>query len=823
MPVKITSVDIKNELRAESVDFLLGNVGDKITVELSFNVETSVVGSTDNPITMNAQDGLITPSGTEWIFDAASRFVDFRLGDTILIARYTPSFLLFGSFTIVEKRDDSLIRINTTTGEPADNDRTDLAISVSVPVTAVNYMYNWIENDDQPTFLSKVSGTEHLLFAENLNAAVSTPKAMTFLGKKDYQIGSATIEGAGIEDSGTSSPVVIHKFKIIHNTFITPFLLAEQWDDILIDKAPDYFFDTKALKAIFDIEAKYTSNDPNKIQTVNVTEVNGNTGWLDENFNTGLTNYFLDSIIYKRPDTSIITAIELSGTSVTTVIITIKNTVDTPFSNNNTKFALNFVRSPFDAAEYTDNNNLLLENFVFDRALQTVGSASVNGDNFGTTHQVLKNITATFVSSSEITITAEVDFGVDALAKINQSDEKRYMLWVAVQDHTLPTAVADKVNVKAASRDFFIDNTDPTMIGINNLFIRHPHTNPDTEGEPTVTVFPEDELVSFHRFFIDRNGRVADDISIRSITLKVKAKNSSTLEQFDLDLFTFDATALPIINNHQFVDFTLDRIFHIPPAEIRKPIKIKRRTDLDAGNKFFYDIFFPYLIRWEDWVALPTANQDFFDITEPNNGLNEFWHRYSTIVNWDLFTEIIINTTKNSNALIFKKETLISSQDYNTNPDWINESIRSFDPDTGTPLTDGGVKHFLLGFKDTRLEAIFESNTGTPILSNITVVFGVEVFEEGGIEGRRRMSSRFASGADTWFKSLDTSNKTKLTALSGDRIKAEVLVDFTQLPNKAKFKIVARIYDLTVTGAGKQYQDGAIFDFQDNVDYEFQN
>jgi hypothetical protein len=48
MPVKITSAIIKNELRAESVDWLLANVGDKITAELEFEVETFTLGFTDN-------------------------------------------------------------------------------------------------------------------------------------------------------------------------------------------------------------------------------------------------------------------------------------------------------------------------------------------------------------------------------------------------------------------------------------------------------------------------------------------------------------------------------------------------------------------------------------------------------------------------------------------------------------------------------------------------------------------------------------------------------------------------------------------------------
>lgn len=828
MPVSIEKTEIKNELKAGSVDFLLGNVGDKITIEHTIKIETSVVASTSNEVTMKATDGFISQAGSEWIFDPAARFSDFRVGDLVYIAEYNP-FASKGVFTILEKLDDSTIRIDTSGGSPgypADTTVDRVGFSIANPITSIEYMWNLIENDDQPVFDSKISGTKHQLSASGLDASVTTPVAMAFLGKKDYQIGSATIQGIEILDSSSSSSVYISRFKIIHNTFITPFFLAEQWDDLIAGIAPDYFFNAKCLKGIFDLEARYQATDPNKIQTVEVSEIRGNSGWFNENFNTGKMNYFLDSLIFKDIAATVIPSIQFNAGAVTEFEAIIKNTIDAPFfSGSSQKQTINFCRAPFDASEYTDIDSLLKDNFVFDRALQEEGAASINGDNFGTGYQVLKDIVVTRTSTTELKITGKIDLGVDAIAEINKSDDKRYILWVSVEKPSLPYATSDRVALLLDVNTFFINNSDPEMIRFLTRFIRHPHSDPISQGEPLVTAFPEDELVSFTRFLIDRNGRTADDISIRSLALKVKARNSSTLQEFDLDRFDLDMSGLPIINDHQYIDFSLDRVFHIPTSEIRRPIKIKRRPDLDTTYLKYFDVYFPYLMRWEYWIALATANQDFFDINEPNNGLNEFWHRYSTIGDWQLYYELELNTTKNGETLIYSDLKLIDSVDYNSNAAWDSETIRTYDPDSGTPLTDGGSDHYILGYKDTRVEALFNYVPGSPILGNCTVVFGIEAFEEGGIAGRRRFSSKWPMSSDTWFKALDITNRVKLS-LVGNKVKAEALIDYTKLPvpPKTKFKIAARLYYIAgVATTGKTFQDGGEFNFQDAFEYKFQD
>lgn len=804
MSVKITNVAIKADPKTDTFDWLLANVGDKITVTIDIEVETAIVASTKKPFIVQNKDGYV---GAGWITDSASRFKDFKIGQVVNIVEYDTPFVWLGNYyTILDKIGNNAIQLtnvgtlNTTSNNTSISN---IVIAIATPITAMKYKWNFIENDDQPTFASKVDGTEHLLVNELVNAASGTVLDMKFIGAKPYQIGSATIKGLGLDASlGYKS-----KFEITHNTYVTPFMLTQQWGDLLKNINADYFQNLKCLKAIFDIEAAYFYTDPNYLVTTQITAVDGNTGGFGENYNTALTNYYIDQVIYTRPSTEVIPSLELVATEID-VEIRIKNTVAAPFSNNNTKFALNFIKAPYDNSEYSGNSRTMEENFCFDRALQTVGSASVNGMQYGTVRQVLKDVTATYISTSEIRIFAKVLMDANVVSIITESQEARYMLFVMIQNHTLTNKGSDKTTLLIPNK-FYLDQTDDGMIVMSNVFLKHTESNLATEGAVDINVFPEDEVVAHTQFYIDKNGRGSNVIRLTSIECRVKAKNSSTLEEFTLDNFKNDVSASPVIIGNQFFDFSLDRVFHIPTAEIRKAIKMKRRSDLDAFNYVFYQVVFPFLIRWEYWKKLLNVNDAFFDITEPQNGLNNFWHRYTTLADWGLYYELIVKATKDGVPLTFNSEFVIDSNDYDSNSDWTPNQIKSYDNVTNTLLYDGvSMKNFLFGYADTRIEASFTKVSGVPTLSNIAVNIGIEVFEEGGVDGRRRMTSYWVTSNDTWFKSTDGSDKAVLS-LAGSTVKAKVLVDFSKLPiGKNKFKITARIYELPSGADGKITEAG---------------
>lgn len=928
MPVKITDVSIFSELQGVSddpVNWLLANVGDKIRVELDVSVSTFAIASVDNTIRLNAKDGYL---GDGWIIDTIGRFDDFKVGDTVSVDNYSANTNM-DTRTIVQKLSDNEIQLDDDVSAISDNtDSAIVLISITKPITAIRYKYNFIENDDQSTFDSKVSGTEQILVHEEVDASVTTPLNMEFIGEPSYQIGSATIEGVQII-SASGNVAYESQFKIIHETYITPFMLSAQITDLLDDIAPDYYFNTNCLKAIFDVEAMYEYTDPNRIQTVEVTEVKGNTGWFGENFNTGLTNYVPSAVDYTDSTGDPIDSIQIS-TEKTSGSFTISNPTDTPFVNNSSQIVLNICKIPSDESEYQLNGRTLAENFCFDRAIQTAGSAAVDGDNFGTAQQILTNVLVTHASASQLNIFFDIEMDQDVIDIFNESETPRYMIWVSVQDHTLAMADADKVSLKVDADEFYSNTADADMIVIQSKLLRHPENDVDTQGivpgsiidasvefntytlgddvllvdvsngvtigaaawttdqsttydllvlslatntalgpifggnpafdnsagytgswvldggipiftvngpvgtgatyngieikmvwsggnnntfgmsggvdSVTCDVFPEDEMVGYSLAYIDLNGREDDEIILQSVTARVKIKNSSTGAEFTADEFELDMSSYEFIGDVQWFNFGTDRSFHIPAGTIRKQIAVKRRTDLDASSKYYFEISYPFFIRWEYWAKLMGVNSAFFDVDQDENGFNHFWHHYTEVTNWGIYFETEITATKNGEDQTYTSELLMTSHDWDSNSDYTPVSIKAYDPDTLVELTQGGDK-YIYGYKETLIVASFERVSATPVLADCTVNIGIEVFEQGGIQGRRRMSSEWESDADTWFISLNNDGKTELT-LVGDTIEARALIDFSKIPVTTSFKIAARIYEIETEATTKLTEDG---------------
>lgn len=824
-PIKISSQYIRNYTGSLYV-WALGNVGDKILITTTISVQNYAISTIDSPFIFNHTDGMI---GAGWIYDPQGQFGGFNIGDTLIIFNQADS--TNQTRTIVDKLDNNNIQVDSAFAVSPNTDLPGFVISVTTPIKSIKYHYNFVENAAAPSFKSIVDATlEQEIIIRDKAASDVTVTAMEPLGTPEWQDGLTgfltkkfdgtstpvcTIAGVGIDD-GTTDGVYKSNYLITHYTKVTPYILVDQITNQIAGLPPVDFEQTKCWKLITMIEAAESFTNPNFLVSEVFDSVLGNIGWYGENFNTGKTNYSISNIVYNNG--GVIDGIKLAA-SETTVTFNVNNTVDTPFSNNNTQFLLALFKVPSDPAEYQNNGRLLDVNFLFDRKQQTVGSAAANGDNYGGSYQILKDVQATFVSSSQILVTAKISMAVAVLAGFVESSTPRYFIYFSVKNHTLATNVSDLVSLPVAISEFVIDNSDPTMITIDSAFLRHPESDIATEGSPDLTCAKEDEIVAYSKFYIENDTRESDTILIKDITVKIKAKNSVTEAEFNLDSFA-------ITSVDQNINTTIARPFHIPIVEIRKNIVIQRRFDLDSGEQTWYSILFPFKLRWEDWIALPGANVVFFNSAQDNNGLNQDWHHYSLVANWGIYYEIEVVATKNGVPEGYTQEILITTKDYASNTVYNATSIKSYDGIT--ELVNAGTK-YLLGYKDTRIVASFKHTDNSAFdLTKCVVNMLIEVFEQGGVTGQRRMSSLWVSASDTWFKSIDTSNKTILTLATttgaNDTVKATVDVDYFQIPVAAAFKITARLYELTIPPYDlyKNFEDDEDFEFEDSDPYEFE-
>jgi hypothetical protein len=547
----------------------------------------------------------------------------------------------------------------------------------------------------------------------------------------DY--GTINVKGNGsITDGGQE---IAQRFTLIHNTIITPFFLAGQQTDLENNIAPSYLKAAKSLKYITSIDVGRTSNDPNFIQTVGFSALDGNVGFYDENFNGNNNNFSIESVTYKNQALETITSAELTD-NVQTVEIVVKDDRPTGvFSNNDTEFDLTFFILPDDVSEYRNNNKTILQNFYLDKAFNTVGALAVDGDNATTNYQVFKNVTATFDNINQITINAEIDFTSTAVTELTDKGFD-YFIGVSVQDHLKDTEDSDRVHLKADVKPFYIDLSDDGMITIDNpVFLRHFESDPTTEGTTTPIVRTEDDVLTYGTFYIDRNTRETDNIALNALKTQLVAKKTDGSE-FILEEYEQSFNGTLVVNDSQFIDVSQERSFKMPSGDPRKTIKVKRRIDLDTTDLRYYEFYYPFLMRWEYWKTLSQVNSDAFDTNEPNNGYNNEWQRYDTLTDWDIYFRVEVRATKNAESLVYRKDVQLETYDYLEGTDWINEQIESLNNDTlasqGTILID-----------PTRIK-VTKEYTGASVpatADDVEWVIRMEVYEQGGITEIRYISS----------------------------------------------------------------------------------
>jgi hypothetical protein len=799
------------------VDYALYHVGEAYDVEIDIRVEEIVVNDAKdyengaNTIVVEPEPyitGIADRERLVWC-NNPNAFANFFVGDTIVITGAQKS-QSNGTFTIAEKINNGAFRISETTTIPSFLN-VGGTVHISTPFRGVRYSWNFINNGLPTNFIDDTTGKLQLAVEDSADNTNVTLLDMTLVGDKDWQDGSVKIKGNGSSTYG-------QKFTIKHSGIIKPIHKAGQYDDTLARIEP---VNTNPLKHIFQIDVNREYTNPNDTQTIVFDPRMGNTVWFNKNYNALTQNYSVTDVAITRVVDSVsLSALEVSSEADVTFRVT--NNATTPFSSGNTKGMAYFWTLPSEEEFYTssiNNNRTFLQNFTYDRALATNGGAVVNGVNFGTGYQVIKELEIDHVNSSNIDVRIRINIGADAQNVINNQTEKRYLIAFTTEDHTRDRANSDKVCLLVNINDFYLQLFDGNLIDAETNLIQHPQDADFNVGLPTLDVFPTDDVVAFTQYSIDFDGLQSDGINILSVTHEL-VMTKTGFADIVLEQNTYSIGASTFINGYiPLIDFEQNRSFKLSDGDFRKLVTSKRNPALDSGTVVAYKNTYPFKIRFEYWEALTgvsNIDSSVYDTDEPNNGYNHFWHYYQTKgyqLNYRQ-TFVVIQ-----NGISFQQvfDTPIITHPFNDNAEWGNESIKSYDVATSTELVSGGTK-FLQSYVDTKLIASFEKISGTePAIEDVNIVLWGIVKESGNIASIVQYSSYTDTNGDTWFKSIDGSNKV-VKAKTGAVYTGECLTNFVSLPNNTDFTIYARLYEPpSTTPFGKQTEDGDFKTTEDNI------
>jgi hypothetical protein len=792
--VTILSRKIIDGLRPSTdVSWSLFTIGEPLQIEIEFEVFTLKTFTTNSPL----QFGSVATVNPYALANTSGRFSGLNVGDTIKVINTSPS--ISQNATILSVVNSNLI-ITDVDWVALLGGYTNLAtagIYNITPITGVGMPYNFIENNDPTTYISLTTGDYQKLFCDNVDASDTTPKTMFFDGLTPYQIGSATIQGVSY-DTANGRQI----FKIIHNTFVTPLFLATQYAAITTGQGqkPTYYANNRCLKHIYSIEAYANYANPNSKQVGDSPLEVGNSGWFNEVFNGGNGNYKIQNIVFNAPIND--TTLYLNDSSQTIEFdIT---SVDGHFTTL-TALEVGFCKLPNTISEYTANANTFDENFLFTNTVGNTSGSDVTPPSAATNYRSIDHWTATIVDVNTIHVTVSILFGTDALTVFQRSTTPRFMFWATISNPALTTAATqNKQALLCGVYDLELQFNQP-LLAFNKVFLRHFEQAGDVGVSGTVYAVQNDECAMTSQIILSP-ATYPQLTKITSISNQIIAKKTDGTE------FIIEDYTLPItyssIGTLQVINYSNQRVFQIPTSEVRKVLTVSGGNIV--GAKIIFDVNFPFMIRWEDWVALATASMEFYNTGQPNNGLNNEWTHYQT-VDWQIYHRIAVNLTYNGSPMYFKEDTLFDLNVYENNPDYTTKDVETFTLAGASLYDSSNSRWYIQSFANTLVKATFVKNIPIDI-DKCYVVFGIEIFEQGGIGGRQRYSSKWqTSNPLTSFIPFTTGigNRVKLEQPATDTIVAKAILDFNLLPiGNITYSIVARLYEDDGTAGNKITEDG---------------
>lgn len=645
MPVDIVSIEFLDQdygTITTGVDFLNGSIGDRVKAEITFDVHWEALGVTGS-INL-AKTNFQRLDGGNFITDG------FKANDTIQYSSdidTTPiTFTIAGvtSTTLFFDSAQPSLTSGVTGSDGAD-------IYGLTPVQNVDLFYGIVPNSSANLTYNLLDNTTQKLTSGVVSYSNTTPTPITSSTTIKSWVYDLDNEASTIEGDGALIDTNRQRFKIVHDFYIQPvFLTGQIVNGVLNSSNVPYLANTESLKYTFRIDCRFTESGSNVDKSsvngnINQYLKSGNVGWFDENGNGGAPEYTLNSITYRETlNNTVVQAIQPN--SETRVSINI-NSANNRFEYFNSEFILHIYRTPKDPSVYQNTTTDLKENFLVSRVpFRTGGNPTTTDIGFvkagasvtsGSNGSVTVDFTflPTFFLSQDNVIADIQAFNNDPA---NVADG--YLIFVTCQDLTITNkANSDKVAVLCdvntaegiSLEDFY--NTEGVCETVT-LFNDHPTNDPnlaftDYKGwveDGVLTNSRIQILKSNENQGIDGNA-IQNVWNLATLTAKVEAEHKTDVTRFfTLEEKTFIAG----------LDLTESRNYILPLFDDFNEIVWEEDTASETPTHKYYNLQYPFKLRWEDWKSLTGADNDFPLASQDwVQYINDNWH-----IKFNLYKEV---------------------------------------------------------------------------------------------------------------------------------------------------------------------------------------
>lgn len=654
-------------------------------------------------------------------------------------------------------------------------------------LTALRYTFGLIDNDATAVDpASKVSGNDQGYYGAAIGEDTGGGRPTTFvdllrLGKyKDWQTGSMRARYVSNTDAFTQ------KFEIEHELTIVPYYLDGQLTNLQNNITPDDLLGLDSYKYAFTPEFRTGLSNPNSRKTRDYIQDLGSVAWFNENFNGFQNLYTVDSIAYEE---------ESSGDPVEGILISSKTKITVTVSKTvgsftgGERFGAYISYLPEEAEYQNTTLTNLKENFIYDRAVNNEGAAGVAGDDF------ITDCTASVVSGSlEVVIELEYSTAQKATLATRANNRDIYSI-VAVQvgDNTISSSNSDKVMLLAGI-DKYGEGVDiPGLMAFTKFDIYPPDQQISSgTGYTDSILWNEDGIAIDHTFTLDLNKSAV----INSLEFVLAAYKASTDTYTALDSYTYNNIANAIVSSgvQQLVENTT-RGYILESGDQFNKVTLETAGQV-AGIQSYNGVF-GQKISWQDWIANNNIDPVFFDVTKPNDNLNNKSSNYSNqngytirlIVNANVSGISDLGVAGSTDYRFVSNNITIYDydEDGNVTPVWAG-TINTIDPDTSTDL-GGKIKD-----SGNTLFRVTWVSINAPILdlAPFWAYHRIEQFEQSGYD-IEEINTLTNSPNNTFLKPNNGSNL--YMYLSGGNIITECYIDGDN--TNGDYSISARLHNNT--------------------------
>ena len=669
----VTRREYTNEFRPEVTSWLLGNVGDRITLEIDVEISINVDSTYSNPFNSNGSNQITRSTGS---------FLDdgFFVGSNVSWSG-TGSGTPFTGSGVISTLTPTTMRLSSITGSfPGSgdypfNDGTTVNLSMNIQSTdnvqGVNFNYNLIANSEinSASLNSLVDGTTPRFEAVGLDPTDTvTIIPLTPVGfNSGHSVFSSSIVGLG-----KTGPV--QKFKISVNFQIIP--LFDNLSDFQNNVAPSFLFDSDSLTDVFKLQFLPQLNNPNiSIFTDSTTTaLSGNVGWFDENFNGNATIYSNVGVSYTN--TNGVNVAGISKDEPTNFQITLNQTGASATS----KYKIGFLTVPFEKELIQENTKKNYENLMLNDLNQVVdqstaqftfaGYGNTSGAKMGIRFDSISNDGSTVFINGQTQPNNEFTTFFDSIDKSNWN----YIFFVSLANDTLASNVSDRSTLLC---DFnqLVEIAPSFVLGDATIELLNHAQGIANVGVSNYLGTIEDEVLSKTLFYLD----TAKTESIQTINFKVEGFNTINGSTFDCENYEIDTSGFDLDSNGvQLFNVDTTRGFQMKPGVEKNFVKIVRDQTEDVGTKKAFYFYYAIRPRWEYWIENTNVPNDLLDGTKQFDGKNQDWSRLDSVFNyWKL--RFALETKMTSNALTVNTK---NSK---------NLYIRTFDEST---IWDGSINHY---------------------------------------------------------------------------------------------------------------------------------